>query len=101
MFLHDHIADDSPDPLVAKVSEMYGAVLVSLDSDFKTLAPRMNIGQRRFRKLSRVGIKCKPRNAARIVRALSLIEHEWKHAAAQHDPRMIVDIGESSIRTYR
>jgi hypothetical protein len=37
--LRERIAADSPDPLVAAVSEMHGAVLVSLDSDFRRLAP--------------------------------------------------------------
>lgn len=97
------IAPDSPDPLVAAVSEMSGAVLVSLDSDFRRLAPRVPKGQRqRFRKLSRVGLRCKaPRCAQRITATLSLIEHEWTVAQENPDKRMIVDVGESYIRTIR
>ena len=53
MLLRERIAADSPDPLVAAVSEMYGAVLVSHDKDYKALAPRVAIGERqRFRKLT-------------------------------------------------
>ncbi len=39
ILLREQLAPDSPDPLVAAVSEMNGAVLVSLDSDLKRLAP--------------------------------------------------------------
>lgn len=81
---------------------MNDAVLVSHDSDFKTLAPRASVGQRRFRTLSRIGLKCsEPQAAARIKVAMSLIEHEWKVAQASADKRMIVEIGHSVIRTIR
>lgn len=103
ILLRERIAPDSPDPLVAAVSEMNGAVLISLDSDFKRLAPRVPIGQRqRFRRLSRIGLRCKaPRCAQRLTVTLSLIEHEWIVAQSSADKRMIVEIGESYIRSIR
>ena len=92
ILLRERIAQDSPDPLVAAVSEMHGAVLVSLDSDFRRLAPRVARGQRqRFRKLSRIGLRCNPPQAAQRVKvALTLIEHEWGAAQQSADSRMIV-----------
>jgi predicted nuclease of predicted toxin-antitoxin system len=103
ILLREQIAPDSPDPLVAAVSEMYGAVLVSLDADFKRLAPRVAHGQRqRFRKLSRIGLRCsEPQAAQRITAALTLIEHEWAAAQQSADKRMIIEIGQSYIRTIR
>ena len=103
VLLRERIAQDSPDPLVAAVSEMHGAVLVSLDADFKRLAPRVARGQRqRFRKLSRIGLRCsEPQAAQRIKVALTLIEHEWSAAQQSADQRMIVEIGQSYIRTIR
>ena len=103
ILLRERIAPDSPDPLVAAVSEMSGAVLISLDSDFRRLAPRVPKGERqRFRRLSRIGLRCKaPRCARRLTSALSLIEHEWTLAQASADKRMIMDIGETYIRTIR
>ena len=103
ILLAERIAPDSPDPLVAAVSELSGAILVSLDSDFKTLAPRVPKGQRqRFRKLSRIGLRCKaPRCAQRLTATLSLVEHEWAVAQKSADKRMIVDIGESYVRSIR
>ena len=81
---------------------MNDAVLVSHDSDFKTLAPRAGVGKSRFRKLSRIGLKCnEPQAAGRIKVAMSLIEHEWEVAEHSSDKRMIVEIGYSVIRTIR
>jgi hypothetical protein len=81
---------------------MNEAVLVSLDSDFQTLAPRAGIGKARFRRLSRIALKCKePQAAGRIRIALSLIEHEWKVAQSSNDKRMIIEIGTSVIRIIR
>jgi predicted nuclease of predicted toxin-antitoxin system len=102
IFLRQELAPNSPDPLVAAVAEMNEAVLVSLDSDFSTLAPRAGIGRRRFRRLSRIALKCsEPQAADRILAALSLIQHEWDHAQKQPDKRMIIEIGTHHIRIIR
>jgi hypothetical protein len=102
VFLREQLAPDSPDPLVAAVSEMNGAVLVSLDSDFRSLAPRIPTGKLRFTKLSRIGLRCDPpETAARTKLALSLIQHEWDVAQASSDKRMIVDVLTTAIRTIR
>lgn len=102
IFLRDAIPKDSPDQVVARVSEALDAVLVSYDRDFKALAPRIGVGQRRFRKLSRVGFRCRePQAARRMEAALSLIEHEWQVAQRTVDKRIIIEIGETSIRTIR
>lgn len=103
ILLRERIAQDSPDPLVAAVSELHGAVLVSLDSDFRRLAPRVPIGERqRFRRLSRIGLRCKaPQCAQRMRACLSLVVHEWIVAQASADKRMIVEIGQSYVRSIR
>jgi predicted nuclease of predicted toxin-antitoxin system len=102
VFLRERLAPDSPDPLVAAFAEMSGAVLVSIDTDFQTLAPRIGVGRRRFRKLSRVGLRCnEPQAARRIEASLTLIEHEWRVAQASSDKRMIVEVGSTHIRTVR
>jgi predicted nuclease of predicted toxin-antitoxin system len=44
ILLREQLAPDSPDPLIAAVSEMNNAVLVSLDGDFKSIAPRIASG---------------------------------------------------------
>jgi hypothetical protein len=102
ILLRDSIAPDSTDSFVAAVAELHGAVLVSFDKDFRSLAPRMGVGRRRFRKLSRIGFKCsEPHAARRLETALSLIEHEWTLAQTAPDKRIIVEIGPTYIRTIR
>lgn len=102
ILLREQLAPNSPDPLVAAVSEMNGAVLVSHDGDFKKLAPRAGIGRKRFQRLSRIALNCsEPQAADRIIKALSLIEHEWEVAQASSDKRMIIEIQTTVIRTIR
>lgn len=102
ILLRKQLAPNSPDPLVAAVSEMNDAVLVSLDSDFNSLAPRAGVGRARFRRLSRIALKCsEPQAAGRIKAALSLIQHEWDYAQKQPDKRIILEIGTSIIRLIR
>jgi predicted nuclease of predicted toxin-antitoxin system len=102
ILLRDSIAPDSPDAFVAAVAELHDAVLVSYDKDFRSLAPRIGIGQRRFRKLSRIGFKCsEPQAARRLESALTLIEHEWASAQTAPDKRMMIEIGPTYIRTIR
>jgi predicted nuclease of predicted toxin-antitoxin system len=101
--LREKSAPDSPDNLVAAVAEANDAVLVSMDSDFKSIASRIGIGQRRFQKLSLVRFeRCREsRAAARLERAMSLIEHEWQNGNGPLDRRMFVVITEQTIRTHR
>lgn len=103
LYLRDVLATDSPDEVVAAFSEAEDAVLVSLDGDFRRIAPRIpDSQQRRFRRLSRIALRCNPIQAEnRLSVAMSLIEAEYDIAQASHDPRMIVSIGNSFIRTER
>ena len=102
VLLRQQLAPDSPDPLVAAISQMNDAVLVSMDGDFRSLAPRAAIGRNRFRRLSRIALRCsEPRAAGRMKAAMSLIEHEWTVAQSSSDKRMIMEIGTTHIRTIR
>jgi predicted nuclease of predicted toxin-antitoxin system len=102
ILLRDILPTNSADPLVASVAEINGAILVSFDRDFKALAPRIGIGQQRFRRLRRIGFRCaEPEAAHRIQVALALIEFEWETAQSASDKRMIVEIGPTYIRTVR
>ena len=60
VFLRAWLPTDFPDQLVAAVSEDEGAVLVTVDGDFrKHIAPHIPIGPRaRFRKLSHIRLEC-------------------------------------------
>lgn len=101
--LREKIATDAPDPLVAAVAEANNAVLVTMDSDFKSLAKRTGAGKRRFRKLSLVRFeRCRESHAAeRLKSAMSLIEHEWGVGGSARDRRMFIVICGEVIRTHR
>lgn len=99
--LRDVMPTDSADAVVAAACEQAGVVLITHDNDFKGMAQRMRVSNRRFRKLSHIRLGCRePRSAARIEIALSLIEHEW--ALAQNEGvRLWMHIGDAVIRTNR
>ncbi len=77
--LRERIAPDSPDTLVAAVSEANDAILVTMDGDFRKIASSHGVGSRRYRRLSLLRFeKCRESRAAvRLEEALSLIRHEW------------------------
>lgn len=102
--LREQIPTDSPDSLVAAVAEANNAILVTFDADFKAIASRYGIGQRRFTKLSLIRFeRCRESQAAqRFEQALSLIQHEWLYGHNRRsDRRMFVVITSQSIRTHR
>lgn len=102
-YIRDLIPEGSVDPLVAFVSEDRGAILVSHDGDFRKIAPRIPDGQKkRFKGLSRIQLRCPEFNAAaRIEKAKSFIDFEFEIAKRQRDSRMILQIGESYLRSDR
>jgi predicted nuclease of predicted toxin-antitoxin system len=101
--LRTKTAPDSPDTLVAAVAEANNAVLVTMDGDFKSIAARTGIGQRRYRHLSLIRFERvrESRAAERLERALSLIDHEWRVGNGQKDRRMFVVIMPEAMRTHR
>lgn len=102
-FVSDILPTDSADPVVAATAELGDAILISLDADFDKIAPRIPFGHKsRFRKLSRISLKCNPvRASQRVALAMSFIELEWSIACLSADPRMIVWIGNDVLRTHR
>lgn len=101
--LRERIAPDSPDTLVAAVSEANNAILVTMDGDFKSITSRTGIGHSRYRRLSLLRFeKCREsKTASRLNLAMSLVEHEWKIGSGEQDRRMFVVITDSTIRTHR
>lgn len=101
-FVREILPPTSPDPMVATVSEEIGTVLISHDKDFRSIAPRIPVGRRRFRRLSRIALTCsEPQAAQRMEKAMSLVETEYEIAQQSQDKRMIVVIGNSFIKTER
>lgn len=102
-FIKNFVPEGSPDPLVATVSESLDAVLISFDGDFEKIAPRVPEGEKaRFKKLSRIWMKCfEPKAAQRIEIAIDLIQSEHALASGQADTRMFFWIGRNYLKTYR
>jgi hypothetical protein len=69
------------------VAEQLNAILLSFDGDFEKIAPRVARGHRaRFRKLSRIFMRCaEPQAASRLKEALSLVNDEFKIARSRSD----------------
>ena len=99
-WVRDIVAAGSEDPLVAKTSELEGAILVSHDRDFRKIAPRIPQGnQGRFRRLSRISFECsEPQAASRARDLMDYIELAWAKAQKRADKRMIVAVGKGGIR---
>jgi predicted nuclease of predicted toxin-antitoxin system len=95
------IPADAADPLVAIAAEVTGAILVSHDSDFNTIAARVVKGQKnRFKKLSRVALQCsEPDAAVRLRDNLPILELLLAQAAHRPDKRVILFIQKFTIRT--
>ena len=102
IFQSQAIATDSSDTLVAIASATNDAILISFDSDFKALASRSNVSQRRLRRLSRIHFRCtEPQAAERLKKALSWVEAEWKIAQASPDKRMFLEILSNALKSVR
>lgn len=101
--LREKTAPNSPDTLVAAVAEANNAILVTMDSDFKIIAARNGVGVNRFKKLSILRFeKCREARAAeRLLKAMTLIEHEWTFSSARQDRRLFVVITTDTIKTNR
>lgn len=101
--IRDYVLPGSPDAVVATVSQELSAVLVTFDGDFKKIAPRVPTGARsRFKRLSRVWMRCNEYQAAqRVEKALALIESEYALAQSSASSAMHISIGNGYIRTER
>jgi predicted nuclease of predicted toxin-antitoxin system len=97
------VTEGSPDPLVARVAEDAGAVLVSHDRDFKRYSMRRMDGQApRFPTLCVIHMQCKPtRIVERLRTCLPLIELEYAARQTMHDRRVIVEIKTDFVVIHR
>src|ERR1700760_4502072 len=77
-FIRDYVPPGAPDVVVATVSQELEAILLSFDGDFEVISPRIPYGQRRrFRKLSRVWLRCgEPQAAARMKAVMDFVASE-------------------------
>jgi predicted nuclease of predicted toxin-antitoxin system len=93
---------DAPDDLVAATAIVAGEILVSHDRDFKAMSKRLGLTNSSRTRLSLIKLSCpEPTSAARLLAAMSLIEHEWDYCQ-QHGSRMLrMEISAKVIRSER
>ena len=86
-FIRDYVPRRTPDLVVATISEEQDAILISIDGDFKNIAPRIPYGDRqRFRELSRIWLRCSEyQSGQRLQEAMSFIESEYQISKEQAD----------------
>jgi hypothetical protein len=102
IFQREAIARDASDRLVALAAAENEVILVTSDKDFKAIASRFMISNRKLKRLSRIQFRCdETKHVARLSVGLSLIEHEWQVAQESSDPRMFVEILDSAFKTLR
>lgn len=99
----DITGQGAADDVVAAVSEVGGATLISHDKDFKKIAPRIPDGHRaRFRGLNMVRLICsKPRAAERIAVALPFIVFEESERISKNAKRSIIEVKTDLFSIWR
>ena len=94
----------TPDPVIASQGDELGAIIVTWNhKDFKKLAAQIPLGQRqRFRNLGRINFLCKEtRGKQRAGANIESIEFEYQQAQRRHDPRLLIEISETSFRVLK
>jgi predicted nuclease of predicted toxin-antitoxin system len=100
-FIREYVPVGAPDQVVATASQELEAILISFDGDFEAISPRIPKGQRRrFRKLSRIWMRCsEPQAAQRMQGVLDFVATEFALTSATRPMRLT--IGASYLRTDR
>ena len=99
----DILPTDAPDPVIARISETDGLVLVSADADFRKMIQKVAAdGQKaKFRKLSLISLLCSEyQSAERVDKGMSLIQAEWEVASAEGQ-RMHLHVMTDGYKTHR
>jgi predicted nuclease of predicted toxin-antitoxin system len=101
--VRDSLGQMTPDEFVAWVGDDLGAIVVTIDKDFKSLVSRMpTFGRRRFSALGRISLRCRETQAlSRMQEFIEEIEREYDRLQGRSDKRLIVEITGSSYRIIR
>src|SRR6266851_2221363 len=91
----------SPDHLIGVTGDRLGAIVVTWDQDFRTIAARVSKeGSGRLRRLSRINFRCRePQGAVRADQVIEEIEAMYEIALRKSDKRFLVEIKERNV-TY-
>lgn len=99
VLVRDLLPNGTPDAVISVVGDNEEAIIVTWDKDFKLLAARVQVAQRRLRKLGRISFRCREsRGLARAKECIELLEIAYDAAQRRKDKRLIVEISETTIR---
>jgi predicted nuclease of predicted toxin-antitoxin system len=97
-YLPKVMAEDTKDPVVAAYCEEEGYILVTHDTDFKSMRGRLLIGPR-FRRIHCVLLTCtQPKARERMELALPLIVFTWARIEAGEHRPLKMHVQTTSIR---
>ena len=101
--VRDRLGQMTPDQYVAWVGDELGAIVVTMDRDFKQIVARVPHGGRaRLKSLGRISLRCRESRAlARLQDFIEDIELEYERLQSRSDARLIVEINETSYRIVR
>ena len=103
-FVPDLFPSGTPDPAIAMAGDEMGAILVTWNHrDFEKLAPRVPKGNvQRARPLGRINFRCREaRGRQRLEQMIEWIEFEYAQVLKLRDHRLMIEIGETSVRIIR
>lgn len=103
-FVADLFPGGTPDSAIAMVGDEMGAIVVTWNRrDFEKAAPRVLKGDlQRSGPLGRVNFRCREaRGRQRLEQMIEWIEFEYAQVLKHRDYRLIIEIGETSIRIIR
>jgi predicted nuclease of predicted toxin-antitoxin system len=96
--VRDHFAPSTKDPVVAAAVDEQGAVIVTWDKDFRSLALRSRREGLRYPSMGLIHLGCNVAKArTRLEKLIDLIELEYERAQARSDSRLLIHVGDNSL----
>jgi len=99
----DLFPSGTPDPVIAKLGDELGAIVVTWDRDFRRVVSRVPSGARQeFRRLGRISFRCsEARGRQRAEELIEWIEFEYAQVQKRRDKRLIIEISDTAFRVVR
>lgn len=103
-FVPDLFPSGTPDSAIAMAGDEMGAIVVTWNHrDFEKLAPRVRKGDlQRSQPLGRINFRCREgRGRQRLEQMIESIEFEYAQVVKLRHHRLMIEIGETSVRMFR
>jgi|SRR5260370_29131324 hypothetical protein len=103
-FVADLFPSGTPDSAIAMAGDEMGAIVVTWNQrDFEKSAPRVpKGGLQRSQPVGRINFRCREaRGRQRLEQMIEWIEFEYAQVLKLRDHRLMIEIGETSVRIIR